>query len=58
MNEVIDHLSDALDSLEKARNEADLGTRMMITEVIEELAELTERTKDINSDDAPESTTE
>jgi hypothetical protein len=40
---VLNHLHDALDSLESARDEANLGTSMMLDEIINDLDSLITR---------------
>lgn len=40
-----EHLEDALESLKDAREEAGIGTSMMIQRIIEELEPLVERTR-------------
>jgi hypothetical protein len=46
----IEHLENARDELEAAREKSSLGTRLMITELIEKLEDLIDRTENINDD--------
>jgi hypothetical protein len=46
----IEHLENARDELEAAREKSSLGTRLMITELIETLTDLIDRTENINDD--------
>lgn len=51
METVLDHLSNAIEELEQARDKAPLGTRMMVQEILNDTNRLEERVEGIINDD-------
>lgn len=48
MTEVIEELDDAIESLRKARSKADLGTQMMVGDLLAEAEDVRDRTRRIH----------
>lgn len=47
---LLSHLNDALESLEKARSEANLGTTLMLDSIIDNLRQLINRVENIQDE--------